>query len=76
MTRKVDRSVDCTAARDRQQRLKERSSGSANWHIGAGNGHTMDWPEDCYGEPGRFYRFGAGPRVGTRNVHAMSGRVV
>ena len=40
------------------------------------DGHTMDWPEDCYGKPGRFYRFGSGPRVGTRNVHAMSGRVV
>ena len=39
------------------------------------DGHTMDWPE-CYGKPGRFYRFGSGPRVGTRNVHAMSGRVV
>jgi hypothetical protein len=26
-------------------------------------------------KPGRFYRFGSGPRVGTRNVHAMSGRV-
>ena len=39
------------------------------------DGHTMDWPEDCYGKPARFYRFGSGPRVGTRNVHAMSGRV-
>jgi len=39
------------------------------------DGRTMQWPSTCYGKPGRFYRFGSGPRVGTRNVHAMSGRV-
>lgn len=34
-----------------------------------------DFP-DCYGEIGRYYSFGSGPRVGTRMVHAMTGRAV
>jgi len=38
------------------------------------DGCTMDWPK-CYGKPGRFYHSGSGPRIGTRNVHAMSGRI-
>ena len=32
------------------------------------------WPS-CCGEIQRFFCHGTGPRVGTRNVHAMSGRV-
>lgn len=34
----------------------------------------MPWPTECYGKVQRLFTLGKGPRVGTRNVHAMSGR--
>lgn len=37
---------------------------------------TMPWPESCCGTIRRQFTFGNGPRQGTRNVHAMSGRAV
>ena len=33
------------------------------------------WPVKSYGKIGRYFTFGSGSRQGTRNVHAMSGRV-
>ena len=35
----------------------------------------QDWPS-CYGQIGRTFGFGDHPRIGTRNVHQMTGRVV
>lgn len=35
-----------------------------------------EWSDSLYGKVRRVYQFGSGPRVGTRNVHAMSGRAV
>ena len=34
---------------------------------------AYEWP-DCYGKINRTFSFGDHPRVGSRNVHAMSGR--
>lgn len=39
------------------------------------NGAGEPWPA-CYGQIERTYRVSSNPHVGTRNVHAMSGRVV
>ena len=39
-------------------------------------GTRMRWPQSAYGNIQRVFTFGSGPRVGTRNVHAMSQRVV
>ena len=39
------------------------------------DGEEYKWPERHYGRIDRFYQHGSGPHVGTRNVHAMSGRV-
>ena len=36
----------------------------------------IPWPAEVYGEIQRTYSYGGGPRSGSRNVHAMSGRVV
>ena len=41
----------------------------------AEGGTEMPWPS-CYGKVVRIYGHSSHPRVGTRNVHAMSGRVV
>jgi hypothetical protein len=41
----------------------------------AEGGTEMPWPS-CYGKVVRIYGPGSHPHVGTRNVHAMSGRVV
>ena len=39
------------------------------------NGSEQLWPEMHYGRIDRFFSHGSGPHIGTRNVHAMSGRV-
>ena len=41
----------------------------------AEGGTEMPWPS-CYGKVVRIYGHSSHPHVGTRNVHAMSGRVV
>ena len=50
-------------------------SGGGDGTYTAEGGTEMPWPS-CYGKVVRIYGHSSHPHVGTRNVHAMSGRVV